>query len=191
MGEHPAAACPTCSNRALTLTTTVEAIPYFGEALLSAVQCEACGFRHSDFMPLTTRDPARHTLVIQTPEDLRSRVVRASTGSYNVPELGFRADPAPYSEAFVTNVEGVLDRIREVFLRARIMTDEAEDKRVLDERLEKLQAILDCRSSATLVIEDPNGHSAILSDRARVTPLTPEEARRLMGTQAEGAGEAG
>jgi len=173
------AQCPACNGTTLSLTSYNQSIPYFGEVLHTVVHCQACAFRHTDFMPLAQRDPARHTLSIKSAEDLTARVVRSNSGTYQVPELGFTATPTPASEAFVSNVEGVLERVRSAMLRARLLTDEPEKKRLLDERLAHLQEIVEGRRVATLVIEDPFGHSAILSDRVRAEPLTPEEAERL------------
>ena len=173
------AKCPTCGAQSLSLTSTTHEIPYFGEVLTTVLQCTSCGFRHTDFLPLSQRDPARYTLEIASPEDLRSRVVRSNSGTYRIPEVGFTASPTPQSESFVTSVEGLIERVRDIFLRTRILTDLPEQKRLLDERIAYLAEVLEGRKPATLIVEDPLGHSAIVSDRARVAALTPAEAKEL------------
>ena len=52
--------------------------------------------------------------MVDSPEDLAIRVVRSMSASLEVPELGVRIDPGPACQGFVSNVEGVLDRIEQI-----------------------------------------------------------------------------
>jgi len=88
-------------------------IPYFGEAMVIAGVC-TCGFRHSDTILLGQKEPARFTLQVTDPDDMDARVIRSSSGTIRVPELGVNVEPGHASESYVSNVEGVLSRIEDV-----------------------------------------------------------------------------
>jgi zinc finger protein len=171
------ARCPACGGT-LVMRSSTEKLPYFGDTLHTAVVCEQCDFRHSTSMQLEVKPAQRHTLRFLLPRDAGVRVVRSHSGTYRVPELGFAAEPAEASEAFVSNLEGVLDRVRDVLLRARMMFDDERRDRA-EELLGKVQRIKAGDEEATLVLEDPYGNSAILSDRAEVARLSDEEAALL------------
>ena len=80
------------------------------------------------------------------------------------------ADPGTACEGFVTNVEGVLERVLSVIDGVLFWAEDEE--RV---RAECLKAeIADAKAGdfpITLVIEDPTGNSAIVSDRAIQEPF--------------------
>ena len=65
---------------------------------------------------------------METEDDLAIRVVRSMSASIEIPELGVRIDPGPACQGFVSNVEGVLDRIESVVNMAlRWGTDEEQE----------------------------------------------------------------
>lgn len=90
------------------------------------------------------------------------------TGTISIPELEVRIDPGPACEGFVSNIEGVLNRIEKV-LESLLSWAETADER---ERIRSLQGSLEMvregRLTATLVIEDLSGNSAIIADKAKV-----------------------
>ena len=91
-----------------------------------------------------------------------------------IPELGVRIDPGPACEGFVTNVEGVLDRIAQAIKIAVKDGDETEKEngRVL---LETIECIKAGGLPVTLIIQDPMGNSVLVSDKAKKTAFVPDE----------------
>lgn len=173
------AACPACGRGGVLLATIEIDIPYFGRAVQTVLRCEGCGFRHADFLILDQREPVRSTIAI-APETMEARVVRSSSGTWRIPELGFLAEPSAASESFVTNVEGMLDRARDIVLRARrIMDDDPAKIEVADRLLERIARIVAGEERATLIVEDPWGNSMIAHPDATRETLTPEEAEAL------------
>lgn len=156
-------------------------IPYFGEAMIIAGVC-SCGFRHSDTILLGQKEPARYTMVVTEIEDLDARVIRSCSGTIRVPELGVDVEPGPASESYVSNIEGVLDRIRGI---VEFATKSARDAGAADstcrgeEILRNLDLALCGQFKLTVIIEDPLGNSAIASDRAVKSALTEEEIANL------------
>ena len=164
----------------LTLLTTTINVPYFGEALETTLQCNLCGFRHADFMILGQKEPVRLSLRCEGVEDLSVRVIRANSGTIRIPELGFTAEPTPLSESFVSNVEGVLDRARNILLTAlNWHGEDAEKRALLETYLERHDAFTRGLAPFTLIIDDPFGNCAIVSEKVERRALTEEEVAGL------------
>ena len=104
--------CPVCSQM-MQFNWETQEIPYFGEAMIIAGVCD-CGFRHSDTILLGQKEPARYVLRVMELDDLDARVIRSSSGTIRVPELGVDIEPGHASESYVSNIEGVLDRIEDI-----------------------------------------------------------------------------
>jgi zinc finger protein len=152
-------------------------IPHFGEAMIIAGVC-CCGYRHSDTILLSQKEPMRHTLTVTSPEDLDARVIRSSSGTIRVPELGIDVEPGAASEAYVSNVEGVLNRIRDMVEFATRSAQEAGDLEKTErggQILENMKMVLKGQFNLTVIIEDPLGNSAIVSEKAVRCALTEEE----------------
>ena len=164
--------CPCCNTEIEYLYQT-ENIPYFSDILIISATCPACGYRFVDTQLLKNADPVRYELAVQTPGDLDVRVVRSTTAYLEVPELGVRIDPGPACEGFVSNVEGVLDRIAQA-IKAAIRDGDATEKengRVLLERIESIKA---GELPMTLILQDPMGNSVIVSDKAIKMPVVED-----------------
>lgn len=153
-------------------------IPYFGEIMHISATCK-CGFKHADTLILSEREPVRYELTISSPEDLNARVVRSTSGTIRVPELGIDIEPGPASESFVTNIEGVLERIKSIVKMTRKWTDDEVKLKRIDEILNTIEGVKSGDAELTITIEDPFGNSAILSERATHRSLTKEEMSRL------------
>lgn len=155
-------------------------LPYFGDCLETVLSCETCHFRHADFMILSQKEPTRHAFKVENTDDLDVRVVRANSCTIRVPEVGFLAEPTAQSEAFVSNVQGIIERIRRVLLTARtIYADEPESVKVAEERLAQLARIEAGESPMTVILDDPFGNSAVLDDRSETRRLTDAEVEEL------------
>ncbi len=170
--------CPVCRNDSFTTRMEELDLPYFDEVLQLTFQCEACGFRRTDLHITKQEDPMRHRLTVDRVQDLSARVVRSSSGHFEIPELDIRAEPGQAAESFVTNAEGVLDRCIsaiETALRGASGEEEERAERLL-EKADRLRAV---EEEWTLVIEDPLGNSAILGENVEEVPLTEHEADAL------------
>ena len=165
--------CP-CCNTDIEYLYTTENIPHFSDILIISAICPACGYKFADTQLLKHGEPARYTVAIGTVEDLSIRVIRSMSASIEIPELGVRIDPGPVCQGFVSNVEGVLDRIGEVVTDAlRWGNDvERENAAALLADIAKAKA---GTFPVTLILEDPNGNSGIESERVVKEKYEPEE----------------
>ncbi|WP_423792469.1 ZPR1 zinc finger domain-containing protein [Methanocaldococcus indicus] len=172
--------CPICGakNSFKIISNKIE-IPYFGPVLETTMICEKCNYRRSDVIPLEVREPKRYSLKIKGEEDLNKRVIRSSSGYILIPELGVEITPGPLAESFISNVEGVLNRVDNV-LQTLIRWAETEEQKEKAEKLrEKIKDIKEGKDEATLIILDPLGHSAIIGEGVEEELLSEEEIEKL------------
>lgn len=162
--------CPVCESDIEFIYET-DTIPYFSDILIISTLCQGCGYRYTDIQPLRGGEPARWEVRVQSEEDLSVRVVRSAGSHIRIPELGVAIDPGPACEGFVSNVEGVLDRVAKV---ARTLLSGSDDPSERERGEAFLQKIADVKAGSlpvTLIIEDPCGNSAIISEKAVRIPL--------------------
>jgi len=155
--------CPNCAKESLEFRELETAVPFFGKVLISTYICGSCGYKHTDIICLEDRGPSRLEVKVSKPEDLRIIVARSNTASIEIPELKLRLDPAGHSQAFVTNIEGVLTRFEEALERLKTLSDTEED--VEHRRIaEQIDLAKEGKLPFTLIIEDPHGNSTIVRD---------------------------
>ena len=159
--------CPSCNTEIEYLYLT-ENIPYFSDILIVSASCDTCGFRYVDTQLLGQGEPVRYELAVTTADDLDIRVVRSMSGALAIPELGVRIDPGPACQGFVTNVEGVLDRIGNVVRGALSWGTESERENAI-RILDNITAVRAGSFPVTLILQDQLGNSAIISDKARTS----------------------
>ena len=174
------AVCPACEGKGLEYTAEPVELPFMGTSLEILLRCERCGYRHTDFVLTEHREPTRYSYVVTRPEDMSVRVVRSGSGTIRIPELGISVEPGAASEAFVSNIEGILVRVERVLDQLlRDAEDEGQRTRIMD-----LQDTLGAMrhgtaQPATVILEDPFGNSAILADGAVSERIPDQEAERL------------
>ena len=171
--------CPACGaeNKAKSIMREIE-IPHFGNVLETTIQCDDCGFKHSDIIALEQNDPAKYILPINK-DTLSTRVVRAQSATVSIPEVGVKVEPGPKSEGYVTNVEGIITRFKDATHKALNLFCEEESQRNAKITLEKIEGLIAGNSEATLIIEDPFGQSNIVHDNVEILPIPEDELKEL------------
>jgi zinc finger protein len=165
--------CP-CCNTDIEYLYKTENIPYFSDILIISAVCPSCGYKFVDTQLLKHGEPARYTVPVVTADDLAIRVVRSMSASIEIPELGVRIDPGPVCQGFVSNVEGVLDRIETVVKGALSWGNEVEKENAAA-LLADIARVKAGTFPVTLILEDPSGNSGIIADTAIKTAYVPEE----------------
>ena len=179
--------CPICSVPGkVFMIAHVEVIPYFGEHTQVTVMCHSCGWRQTDFIPAEGKKPGGWTLAIDSLETLSARVIRSSSCTVKVHELDLEVAPGSNATGYVSNVEGVLSRFKDiVFMVLRdiesellgMAESEQSDEAAKAEALEALGRLSEMveriemagKEGAlplTLELLDPHGHSMIMHDDA-------------------------
>lgn len=164
--------CPVCNEEVEYIYQT-ENIPYFSDIVIIRALCGKCGYRYVDTQVLTSQEPGRQEFRIEGPDDLSVRVVRSMQGIVMIPELGVRIDPGPACEGFVSNIEGVLERVAGVVRGIIACGDETEQEKAV-QFIGSIFAVKNGQLPVTLIIDDPSGNSAIISEKTRKLPY-PED----------------
>lgn len=152
--------CPLCGAESELHCVPYE-IPFFGEIMIFTAVCASCGFRATDVMVLSEEKRKRCEMVVSSAEDVNAIVVRSSSGTIEIPELGVSVEPKS-GEAFISTVEGVLKRVENV---VKMLSKDGTSKKRADEVLKQIDEIKSGKASMTLIIDDPTGNSAIIPDK--------------------------
>jgi zinc finger protein len=158
--------CPQCKGS--MEVTTREDHTFWPEGILQVMMhCSSCGHRFVDVFPLVEQPPNKQELFVNKTSLLTARVVKSSRAKVSIPELGVEIDPGPSSEGYITNVEGILDRI-EMVLKDMVRWKKPGAR----EMLRRVKAIRkELREPFTLIIEDMSGSSIIISDETKRSKL--------------------
>jgi zinc finger protein len=161
--------CPFCNKKTLQLMESETDIPYFGRAYLFAMDCEnpECGYHKADVESAEeTKGPVKYTLDITSEEDMKIRIVKSSTCTIKIPHIG-SVEPGEAANGYVTNVEGLLQRMKKQIEHIRDDPGAEEDeKKKAKNLLKKIIRIMWGQESVKLTLDDPNGNSAIISPKA-------------------------
>jgi zinc finger protein len=173
-----------CSSKNFRVSSMLYSVPFFNELAMFSMKCPDCGFSQNDVFSAEQRKPSRFTLHVSDEFLLRVRVVRSSSGTFRFPEFGIDVEPGPAAESFITNVEGLLYRVKGVVESATRFAETDEEKSRAVEILEHIESALRGEYSFTLVVEDPAGTSGILPEdmsSVKYEELSKEEASKLRG----------
>ncbi|AFK22592.1 ZPR1 zinc finger domain-containing protein [Pyrococcus sp. ST04] len=175
--------CPICGGKGtLKVIQFIHKIPYFGEVMESTLICERCGYKSADIMILEEREPRLYEVKVEEEKDLFTRVVRSKSGTIELEELGIKIEPGPAAEGFVSNIEGVLERAKDVLLMARDFKEQENDEEAvkrIDELLNYIEEVKEGKKPLTVRIMDPFGNSALIGDKVKSRRLTKEEIKKL------------
>jgi len=172
MSEIKGEMCHLCGEKKLTLKEDEVDMPFFGKVFVFSMECEGCGFRKADVEPAEKKEPCRYTIEVSTEADMNIRVVKSGEATVKIPHI-ITIEPGPASEGYVTNIEGLLEKVRKM-VESSIDDDEDEggdSKKKGKNMLKKLTNVMLGRDTLKIIIEDPSGHSAIISDKAQKTKL--------------------
>jgi len=153
--------CPCCASDSMELSQSEYEVEHFGPVLLSVAACRNCGYKHTDLLTLNAREPTVLTAKIDSIDDLNIRVVKSGTATVIIPEFGATITPGPYSEGYVSNVEGVLGKIEDS-LTFMLSSAKGKSLRKGVRMLKKIRTAIE-KPNFTFVMKDPFGNSALVS----------------------------
>ena len=162
--------CPLCQQKTLILTEREIEVPYFGKVYLFSMTCNNCKYHKADVEATERKEPCKYEFEISSEDDMKIRVVKSSEATVKLPHLA-TITPGPASQGYVTNIEGILNRVKYQVEAAKEMEEEEEDKKKAKNLLKKITRITWGQEKQKIIIEDPSGNSAIISDKAVKSPL--------------------
>jgi zinc finger protein len=157
--------CPFCREKKLTLMQKEMDIPYFGIAFIFSMDCTACNYHKSDIEAGEMKDPSKYTLEVSSEEDMKIRIVKSGEATIKIPHVT-TITPGPASNGYVTNVEGILNRVKKQIEDVKEGEDDPAAKKKAKNLLKKLQKVIWGQEKLKITIEDPTGNSAIISEKA-------------------------
>ncbi len=163
------AKCPSCGRYTLIVEDYLYDAPLIGLLLISQGKCSNCGYRFSDVRAAESKGPRRLVFRVRNPDDLDVLVVKAASATIKIPEIGVEISPGPASQGYITTVEGVLHRIREVV--EGLCLDPQVNRNKCVEKLGEIDELIRCSRPFTLIIDDPEGTSRIISDKVEKEKL--------------------
>jgi zinc finger protein len=170
--------CPFCHNKSLVLLDIKKEIPFFGTCYIFSMDCKSCNYHKSDIEREWEHDPLKSTLEITKEDDMKIRVVKSSTATIKISHIG-SIEAGPASNGYVTNVEGILNRMKVQIEQVRDNEEEDEEVRKKAKNLvKKLTRIMWGQDTCRLTLEDPSGNSAIISEKAVVEKLSAASSQK-------------
>ena len=164
-GDFEHQPCPLCGQKTLILTERETEVPYFGKVLLFSMTCSGCKYHKADVEAIDRKEPVRYEFEVSGEDDMKVRVVKSSEATVKLPHIA-TITPGPASQGYVTNIEGILNRVKYQVEAAKKMEEDEEDKKKAKNLLKKILNITWGKEKQKLIIEDPSGNSAIISDKA-------------------------
>jgi zinc finger protein len=146
--------CPVCGKKGFQVQQILDDIPYFGEVLETFAHCKYCGYKAQDILPLGEKNyPKKQEVVVRGGKELGYRVVKGKYCSIEIPEIKLKVSPGPSSESYISNIEGVIDRI--INSLNKIIVVKSEKKKELEKEIKKLEDAKSGKTKIRLIFKDP------------------------------------
>ncbi|MBI1935360.1 ZPR1 zinc finger domain-containing protein [Candidatus Woesearchaeota archaeon] len=157
--------CPLCNERTLILAEREVEVPYFGKVYLFSMTCNNCKYHKADVESTEQKEPVKYEFDISSEDDMKVRIVKSSEATVKLPHLA-SISPGPAAQGYVSNIEGILNRVKYQIESAKEMEEDEDGKKNAKNLLKKITRIKWGQERQKLIIEDPSGNSAIISDKA-------------------------
>ncbi|MEE9525816.1 MAG: ZPR1 zinc finger domain-containing protein [Candidatus Woesearchaeota archaeon] len=157
--------CPMCRQKTLALIEDEKEVPYFGKVYVFSMSCSNCKYHKADIEVAEHQEPSKYTLEVSGDEDMKIRIVKSSAATVKIPHV-VTIEPGPAANGYVTNVEGILNRVKHQVESAKESEDDPALKKKAKRLLKKLGRVKYGQEKIKIIIEDPTGNSAIISDKA-------------------------
>jgi zinc finger protein len=134
------------------------------------MHCEACDYHKSDVEPAEEKEPCKYVFELESDKDLDVRVVKSGDATVKIPHI-MTIEPGPASDGYITNIEGLLERVKKMIESSLAAEEDDEAQKKGKNLLKKLNNALVGREKLKIIIEDPSGHSAIISEKAQKSKI--------------------
>lgn len=157
--------CVNCGDSGTTRLLLTE-IPFFRQVVIMSFHCEHCNFSNNELQPAAqiAERGIRYELKVKSIEDLKRQLVKTEWAVVKIPEVEFEVSK---QTGLITTVEGILDRaISGLKYSHENSPASAEEKKPLEDFINKMLDLKEGRSPFTLIIEDASGNSFVENPKA-------------------------
>lgn len=158
--------CPFCHEKTVELIERELDVPFFGKTFLLSMSCSSCHFYKSDVEAAERKEPCKVTFTVESKEDMKVRIVKSAEATIKIPSLKMSVTPGPASVGYISNIEGVLKRFQRIVEDERNNAEDEEIKKRAKNILKKMWRVECGDEQLKIIIEDPSGNSAIISEKA-------------------------
>ena len=159
--------CPFCHKKTLTLRQAEREVPFFGNLIIYSMDCEntECNYHKADVEAEVPQGAMKASVEVSGEEDLKIRIIKSSTATVKISYVG-SIEPGEASNGYITNVEGILNRMKKQVEFARDNAEDPAERKKAKNIVKKLTKVLMGSEKITISLEDPAGNSAIISEKA-------------------------
>ncbi|MFP4118652.1 MAG: ZPR1 zinc finger domain-containing protein [Candidatus Woesearchaeota archaeon] len=157
--------CPVCARNSFDTIQLLYEIPEFGKSMFFVMKCNSCLYKKNDVMILEEKEPSSYSIEVNGLDDMNIRIIKSSASKVRIPGM-IELESGSVSEGYISNVEGVLVRLHDTlqFAAKSELTRKQSDR--IAKHIGKLEKVMKGDASLKLIIEDPTGNSAIVSEKA-------------------------
>ena len=131
------------------------------------MECQNCDYQMSDLEAEEQRKPLRISYEVRSEKDLAARLIKSSSATVKIPRM-VEIKPGPDSQGYITNIEGLLKRVKTI-LDELSQDDDKETAKKAKGHLKKLQRVMWGRETMKIMLDDPSGNSAIITEKGEVS----------------------
>ncbi len=170
--------CPVCHKNTMMLTENQIEVPYFNKLFVFSMTCHSCKYHKADVEAVEEKEPCKFEFEIESEKDMNVRVIKSSQATVKLPHIT-TIESGPASNGYITNIEGVLKRVKSIIESVKDDEEEPDAKKKAKRLLKKLNKVMWGQEKLKITIEDPSGNSAIISDKAKRTVLKTIKSKEL------------
>ena len=130
-----------------------------------------CNYKQNDVEAEKQGEPSKIEFTVENTKDLNVRLVKGSEATVRIPQLKMSVEPGIASDGYVSNVEGVLQKFKHILEVERDTADEDTIRKKAKNLLKRLWKVECGDEKLTVIIEDPSGNSAIISEKTIISSL--------------------
>lgn len=154
--------CPICGDE-LRISDYKLNIPYYGDIVISVAMCSSCNFKHNNVFATSSRNPRKILFRVEKPGDENALVIKSSTCTIEIPELGLTLEAGAYSQGYITTVEGIVESF------AHALDYLCKQEHAPRDKCNELSSLLEKARNAevkyTIVIHDLLGVCDVVSEK--------------------------
>ena len=152
--------CPMCKKNSMTLAEDQIEVPYFGKLFVFSMTCvnPDCKYHKADVEAAEKHDPSKYSIEVSGDSDMKIRIVKSAEATVKIPRIT-TIEPGAASNGYVTNVEGMLNRVKFALESVKNDSEDSSEKKKAKNMLKKLQKVMWGKEKIKIIIEDPTGNS--------------------------------